>query len=106
MKKIEELPKVDLTALAHSYADACANKDFKKFVDGLNCNDDSLMKYTSNLEDSFVEFQNCKSCFLWVSVPLLTLKILPPPPGGTFPLPDHSGEYDSQILEAQTETST
>lgn len=62
MKKVEELPKVDLTALAHSYADACANKDFKKFVDGLNCNDDLLMKYTSNLEDAFLECQNCKGC--------------------------------------------
>ena len=62
MKKIEKVPEVDLTALIHSFQDACANKDFKKYVEGLNIKDDVLMKYTSNLEDSFLEYQNCKNC--------------------------------------------
>ncbi len=62
MKKKEEIPKVDLTALTHSFQDACANKDFKNFVDGLNIKDEILMKYTSNLEDAFLEWHNCSKC--------------------------------------------
>ncbi len=62
MKKASELEKVDLTALTHSFQDACANKDFKNYVDGLNVKDEILMKYTSNLEDAFLECQNCNKC--------------------------------------------
>ena len=62
MRKVEEIPKVDLTALTHSFQDACANKEFKNFVDGLNIKDEILMKYTSNLEDAFLECQNCSKC--------------------------------------------
>ncbi len=61
-KEVNEVPKVDLTALTHSYQDACANKEFKKFVDGLNCKDELLMKYTSSLEDAFLECLNCSKC--------------------------------------------
>lgn len=62
MKKNEDLTKVDLTALTRSYQDACADKDFKKFVDGLKLSDEILMRYTSNLGDAFLECQNCKGC--------------------------------------------
>lgn len=62
MKVKEELLKSDITALTHSFQDACANKDFKKFVDSLKIKDDVLMKYTSSLEDAFVEYNNCKNC--------------------------------------------
>ncbi len=62
MKKGNEIQSVDLTALEHSFQDACANKDFKEYVDGLNINDKVLMKYTSNLEDAFQEYENCRKC--------------------------------------------
>lgn len=62
MNAKEELMKTDLTALIHSFQDACADKDFKKFVDGLKIKDDILMKYTSSLEETFAEYKNCKDC--------------------------------------------
>jgi len=62
MKKMEDIQKTDLTALVHSFQDACADKEFKEFVYGLNIKEDILMKYTSNLEDAFLECQNCKKC--------------------------------------------
>ena len=62
LKKVNEIQSANLTALMHSFQDACANKDFKEYVDGLNVNDNTLMKYTSNLEDSFQEYENCQKC--------------------------------------------
>ena len=62
MKKMEDIQKQDLTALTHSYQDACANKEFKDFIDGLNLKDEVLMKYTSSLEDAFLEHKNCQQC--------------------------------------------
>ena len=54
--------KVDETSLAHSFYDACSDKEFKKFVDDLNIEEEILMKYTSSLEDAFAECKNCKNC--------------------------------------------
>ncbi|MCI8459866.1 MAG: primosomal protein DnaI [Bacilli bacterium] len=62
MTKITDIYKTDLTALTHSYQDACANKEFHKFVTGLNVKDDTLMKYTSSLEEAFSEHKNCQKC--------------------------------------------
>ena len=62
MKKIDEIPETDLTALKHSFQDACADKKYKDFVYGLNIKEEILMKYTSNLEDAFLECQNCEKC--------------------------------------------
>ena len=62
MSKNNPIPDTDLTALLHSFQEACSNKDFKKYVDGLNVKEEILMKYTSNLEDAFLECQNCKNC--------------------------------------------
>lgn len=62
MKKITDLYNSDLTALTHSFQDACANKDFYNYVESLNIKDDILMCYTSNLEDAFLEFTNCQNC--------------------------------------------
>ena len=62
MNKIDKLPEADLTALTHSFWDACENQDFKDFVYGLNIKEEILMKYTSSLEDAFLECQNCKNC--------------------------------------------
>ena len=62
MKKITDLSNVDLTALSHSFQDACANKDFKKYVYDLNIKENIMMRYTSQLQDCFLEYQNCKNC--------------------------------------------
>lgn len=62
MKEMKDLTKFDETTITHSYQDACANKDFKDFVNKINAKDEVLMKYTSLLEDSLKEFQNCKNC--------------------------------------------
>ena len=54
--------KADFTKLTHSFQDACANKEFKEFVYGLNIKEEVLMNFTSRLEDAFLECQNCKKC--------------------------------------------
>ena len=62
MKEIKDLTKFDETTITHSYQDACANKDFKEFVNQINAKDEVLMKYTSLLEDALKEHKNCKNC--------------------------------------------
>ena len=62
MKAKEELLKNDLTALTHSFQDACADKEFKNYIDELKITYDILMKYTSSLEDTFIEYKNCQNC--------------------------------------------
>jgi len=62
MKKIEDIFKTDLTALTRAYQDACSNKNFKKYIDELSIADNTLMKYTSSLEDAFTEHENCRNC--------------------------------------------
>lgn len=63
MKKINTvINKYDEVALIHDYQNACSNKDFKAYVDSLDIKDEILMKYTSSLEDSFIEYTNCINC--------------------------------------------
>lgn len=62
MRKITDIYSYDMTDLHHSFADACANPDFKNYVYNLNIKEDVMIKYTSSLEDAFCEFQNCKNC--------------------------------------------
>lgn len=62
MKKVTDIYKVDEDKLAHSFQDACSDKEFYDYVYGLNVKEDILMRYTSSLEDSFVEKKNCKNC--------------------------------------------
>lgn len=62
MKKITDLYNTDITALTHSFQDACANEQFRNFVYGLNIKEEILMRYTSSLEDAFTECQNCTKC--------------------------------------------
>ncbi len=62
MKKATDFYKVDETKLTQSYQKACSNKEFKKFVDGIKLKEEILKNYTSNLEDSFEEYINCKNC--------------------------------------------
>ena len=62
MKNKKDMFDVDLTKLTHSFQDACADKDFKDFVYGLNIKEEILIKYTSSLQDAFLECKNCKNC--------------------------------------------
>ena len=62
MKKDFDLNTPDYIDLTHSFQNACTNKEFMNFVYGLNIKEDILMKYTSRLEDAFLECQNCKNC--------------------------------------------
>ncbi len=63
MKKINNvMGEVDTIKLKQSYMDACSNSDFKKYMDSLNIEEETLMKYTSSLEDSFNEIINCSKC--------------------------------------------
>lgn len=63
MENIENvINKVDETSLAHSFYDACSNKEFKDYIDNLNVEEKILMKYTSSLQDAFSECKNCKKC--------------------------------------------
>ena len=62
MKKVTDIYNADTNKLTHSFEDACSNPDFFQFVRSLNVKDDVLMKYTSGLEDAFLEKKNCMNC--------------------------------------------
>ena len=62
MKKVTDIYKVDENKLAHNFQDACSDKEFYDYVYGLNVKEDILMKYTSSLQDAFIENKNCKNC--------------------------------------------
>ena len=62
MKDIKKGLSVDLTALTHSFQDACSDKEFKKYAYDLNIKENILEKYTSSLQDSFIEYKNCENC--------------------------------------------
>jgi len=52
----------DKIALKKSFKEAIKNDDFKSFLDKINVIDDVLMKYTSTLQESFEEYNNCCHC--------------------------------------------
>ena len=54
--------KYDKSALRKSFEESIKNEDFKSFLDKLKLSDDILMKYTSMLEESFSEYNNCRNC--------------------------------------------
>ena len=56
------MDQVDYTSLEHSYQEACSNKEFKAYIETLPIEEKTLMKYTSSLEDAFIEYQHCKLC--------------------------------------------
>ena len=62
MKKVTDIYNVDLTALHQSFETACADEEFRNFVYGLNIKEDIMIKYTSSLEDAFLDCKNCKQC--------------------------------------------
>ncbi len=56
------IDKVNQESLKTTFMKACNNKDFREFVYSLNIKEETLMKYTSSLEDSLKEYENCKKC--------------------------------------------
>lgn len=64
MEKISNIKNVkDLDyKLKVAYEEAKKDDTFKKLVDSINLSDDKLMKYTSSIEDSALEYNNCKNC--------------------------------------------
>ena len=62
MKKVTDIYSVDNTKLIQSFQEACSNEEFKNYVYNLNIKEDTLMKYTSSLEESFEENKNCSKC--------------------------------------------
>lgn len=62
MKNVKEFYQVDKNNLRKSFQDACRNQEFKDYVYNLNIEEEILIKYTSTLEDSYLEHKNCESC--------------------------------------------
>ena len=62
MKKITDLYEEDNLKLTQSFQEACSNQEFKEYVYHLNCKEEVLMKYTSNLQDTFKDYCNCQNC--------------------------------------------
>ncbi|HHU54673.1 MAG TPA: primosomal protein DnaI [Mollicutes bacterium] len=68
MKKISDqlenmgLRKTLNKNLLNSYNEALKNNNFKELVEKLNMKSDKLMKYTSILEESSIEYGHCQKC--------------------------------------------
>ena len=61
MKEANKLFEYNQTSLEKNYQDRVTkNKEFKKYTESIELNEKKLMLYTSQLEDSFNESQNCK----------------------------------------------
>lgn len=60
-KKIKNINDLNYK-LKLSYEEAKKDECFSELVQSINMSDDELMKYTSTLEDSALEYKNCKSC--------------------------------------------
>lgn len=48
--------------LKQEYIKALEDKDFKELVNTIKIDDELLMKYTSRLQESAIEFHNCRNC--------------------------------------------
>lgn len=48
--------------LINSYQEAKNDSEFKDYLESLPIEEETLMKYTSSLEDAFQEYKNCKKC--------------------------------------------
>lgn len=66
MKKLKEsltgFKVDDRFSLAENYYEALQDPYFKKVVNTINLNDKKIMKYTSFLEESSLEYKNCEYC--------------------------------------------
>ncbi len=62
VEAVKYVDKANKLKLKQAYMDACSNKEFLEYVTNLPIEEDLLMQYTSLLEDSFLEYQNCSKC--------------------------------------------
>ncbi len=63
MEKVSKIIKNEnKTDLKHAFMDACQDKELKEFMYGLKVKEEILMKYTSTLQDAFIECKNCEKC--------------------------------------------
>ncbi len=63
MKKTKSITQnVDMIDLSQSLIEACKQEGFRTYINQLSCPDEILMKYTSSLQDSFVEYNHCCQC--------------------------------------------
>lgn len=63
MKDVDKLiKKTNKEQLKYAYMEACSNKSFYEYLTKLNIKEEILMKYTSILQDTFSEAENCKKC--------------------------------------------
>lgn len=65
METLKEKLKVRkslITDLEEAYDEALKNEEFKKFVSKIKLKRNILIKYTSSLEESFKEYNNCQNC--------------------------------------------
>ncbi len=63
MKKINEvIEKENKIDLVHSFQEACNDKEFYEYIKSLPIEEEVLIKYTSNLQDAFIERKNCHYC--------------------------------------------
>ena len=58
----EKIDNTNTTKLKQSYMDACSDKKFYNYVQTIPTTEDVLMKYTSLLQESYLENDNCKKC--------------------------------------------
>ena len=50
------------TELSYEYEKSLENENFKNFVNKFNLPKEEMMKHTSNLEESTIEYNNCLNC--------------------------------------------
>ena len=50
------------TELSYEYEKSLENEQFKNFVNKFNLPKEEMMKHTSNLEESTIEYNNCLNC--------------------------------------------
>lgn len=63
MEKIDKfMSEASSSKLIKDYMEACADADFKNYVRSLNIDDKLLMKYTSLLQDAYLEKKLCDKC--------------------------------------------
>lgn len=60
--EIKNFNKCDTKALEKNYKDAKKDDKFKELVDSLNLKDETLMKYTTKLEETVEELTHCANC--------------------------------------------
>lgn len=62
VKEIVKLNKDGEIKLKQNFIKALEDRKFKELVSVIKIEDDLLMKYTSRLQESAIEFDNCKNC--------------------------------------------